>query len=246
LWPAVSFFPETTNAGKRASVLEHDREGCRDNDARGAGRSPAQASAVTRTNGSRQDCGGIGLLQRGVMPLVIAAASHADAAAIAAVRMAAARDLTVRFGAGTWSFAAETEASVRAELRTSTVLFARDAGLVVGTLRLAIKGPWTGRTDFFSPSDRPIYLTSMAVAPKRQREGIGRQLLDEARRVALSLRGDAIRLDSYDAPAGAGSFYLKCGFREVHRAEYNGTPLIWFETPLQDVRQTPTPELPSG
>jgi ribosomal protein S18 acetylase RimI-like enzyme len=180
------------------------------------------------------------------MPLVFAAATNADAAAIAALRMAAARDLTARFGAGTWSFAAETEASVRAELRTSTVVFARDAGSVVGTLRLAIKSPWVGRTDFFTPSNRPIYLTSMAVAPKRQRQGIGRELLEEARRVAVSLGGDAIRLDSYDAAAGARGFYVKCGFREVHRAEYNGTPLIWFETSLFDVRQTLTPELPSG
>jgi GNAT superfamily N-acetyltransferase len=166
------------------------------------------------------------------MPLVFAAATDVDAAAVAALRMAAARELTARFGAGTWSFAAETESGVRAELRTSTVLYARDNGVLVATLRLAIKNPWLGKTDFFSPSDRPIYLTSMAVSPKRQRQGIGRQLLEEARRVAAELGGDALRLDSYDAPAGAGGFYLKCGFREAHRAEYNGTPLIWFESAL--------------
>jgi GNAT superfamily N-acetyltransferase len=166
------------------------------------------------------------------MPLVFAAATAADAAAIAALRMAAARDLTARFGAGTWSFAAETESGVRAELRTSTVLFGREDGAVVATLRLSTKNPWVGNIDFFTPSDRPIYLTSMAVAPKRQREGIGRQLIEEARRVARNMRGDAIRLDSYDAAAGAEGFYLKCGFRPVRRAEYNGTPLIWFETAL--------------
>ena len=40
---------------------------------------------------------------------------------------------------------------------------------------------------------------------------------------------DAIRLDAYDAPAGAGDFYAKCGFREVGRATYRGVPLVYFE-----------------
>ena len=166
------------------------------------------------------------------MATVFASALETDAAAIAALRMAAARTLTTRFGGGPWSFAAESEGSVLAELRTSTILFARDEGTVVATLRLATKNPWVGNIDFFTPRQRPIYLTSMAVAPKRQRQGIGRQLLAEARRVALDLRGDVIRLDCYDALAGAGEFYRKCGFQERRRSEYNGTPLIWFEAVL--------------
>lgn len=166
------------------------------------------------------------------MPLVFGAATNADAAAIAALRMAAARGLTERFGAGTWSFAAESEFGVQAEIRTSTVLFARNEGVVVGTLRLATRNPWIGNIDFFTPCERPIFLTSMAVTPKRQRQGIGRQLLNEARRVALEMRGQALRLDSYAGPAGAAEFYLKCGFREVRRGDYNGTALIWFESPL--------------
>jgi ribosomal protein S18 acetylase RimI-like enzyme len=167
------------------------------------------------------------------MPLIFAAATNADAAAIAAVRMAAARGLTECFGAGTWSFALETEASVQAEIRSSTVLFAREEGLVVGAMRLATRNPWLGNTDFFTPCNRPIFLTSMAVAPKRQRQGIGRQLLVEARRVAMEMGGEALRLDSYAGPAGAGEFYCKCGFREVRRGDYNGTALVWFESPLE-------------
>jgi GNAT superfamily N-acetyltransferase len=167
------------------------------------------------------------------MALIFGAAASADAAAIAALRMAAARDLTEKHGSGTWSFAAETEASVRAELRHSNLLFAREEGVMVGTLRLATKNPWIGDTTFFTPSERPIFLTSMAVLPRRQRQGIGRRLLFEARKVAAEMGGKVLRLDSYQGPAGAGDFYRKCGFREVHRGDYNGTPLIWFETPLE-------------
>jgi GNAT superfamily N-acetyltransferase len=166
------------------------------------------------------------------MPLLFAAATQTDAATIAALRMSAARELTERFGAGTWSFALETEASVQAELRTSTVLYAREEDVVVGTLRLATRNPWLGNTDFFTPCDRPIYLTSMAVAPDRQRRGIGRGLLTEARRVAVEMGGKSLRLDSYAGPAGAGGFYRKCGFREVRQGDYNGTALIWFEARL--------------
>lgn len=163
------------------------------------------------------------------MPLVFAQATSADAAAIAALRTAVARDLTARFGIGTWSFSAESEASVLAELRTSTILYARDEGTVVATLRLSTRNPWLGETTFFTPCERPVFVTAVAVAPKRQRQGVGRRLLAEARRVAVDLRGEALRLDSYDAPAGAGEFYRRCGFREMRRGDYNGTPLIWFE-----------------
>ena len=168
------------------------------------------------------------------MPLVFAAATNADAAAIAALRMASARRLTERFGAGTWSFTMDTEGGVQAELRSSTILLVRDENLVIGSLRLATRNPWLGNTDFFTPCDRPIFLTSMVISPKRQREGIGRQFLQEARRVAGEMGGEALRLDSYAGPAGAGEFYLKCGFREVRRGDYNGTALIWFESPLQE------------
>ena len=54
-------------------------------------------------------------------------------------------------------------------------------------------------------------------------------LLEEARLAVRAWRGDAIRLDAYDAPAGAGGFSARCGFREVGRAAYRGVPLIYFE-----------------
>jgi ribosomal protein S18 acetylase RimI-like enzyme len=69
----------------------------------------------------------------------------------------------------------------------------------------------------------------MAVAPGMQRQGVGRRLLDEACAVAAAWPSDAIRLDAYDASAGAGGFYAKCGFQEVGRITYRGVPLIYFE-----------------
>jgi len=36
-------------------------------------------------------------------------------------------------------------------------------------------------------------------------------------------------LDAYDTAAGAGEFYRKCGFEEVGRVIYRGTPLIYYQ-----------------
>jgi len=62
-----------------------------------------------------------------------------------------------------------------------------------------------------------------------QGKGVGRRLLDEAKSLAKDWPSDAIRLDAYDAEAGAGGFYAKCGFREVGRVIYRKTPLVYFE-----------------
>jgi GNAT superfamily N-acetyltransferase len=69
----------------------------------------------------------------------------------------------------------------------------------------------------------------MAVHPSRQGRGVGRLMLQEARRIAAEWPAAAIRLDAYDAVAGAGGFYARCGFREVGRVVYRRSPLIYYE-----------------
>lgn len=161
--------------------------------------------------------------------ITVERATAADAAGVATVRLAAARELTRRYGIGTWSFALDSEDSVRADLAAAVLLIAREEGVVFGTLKLATKNPYLVDIPGFTPVERPVYLTAMNVLPRGQRQGIGRRLLDAARTTARELRGEAIRLDSYDAPAGADGFYRRCGFRETVRFNYNGTPLIFFE-----------------
>jgi GNAT superfamily N-acetyltransferase len=163
--------------------------------------------------------------------LRVATAVEADAAEIAALRTGVAERLTQDFGPGHWS-GAVTEKTVLRAIRTARVIVARDGSMIVGTLRLATKKPWAIDTKYFTQVRRPLYLTDMAVQPAVQRTGIGRQLLGEAASVARSWPADAIRLDSYDADAGAGPFYAKCGLREVGRVTYRGAPLIYFEMML--------------
>lgn len=159
----------------------------------------------------------------------VTVATDRDAADLALLRTAVAEDLTRRFGPGHWS-AVVTEKGELRNIRTSRVLIARDEEVgIIATLRLATKKPWAIDRSYFANIARPLYLTDMAVTPPLQRQGIGRRIMDEAKAVAASWPGDAIRLDAYDAKAGAGPFYAKCGFREVGRAAYRGVPLIYFE-----------------
>ncbi len=162
------------------------------------------------------------------MKLSVATATNADAAAIAALRTAVAERLTQDFGIGHWS-SCSTERGVLYAIRTSRVLVFRRRSTIIATLTLATKKPWAIDKSYFAPSKRPLYLTNMAVRPDLQRQGIGRQCLDEAKRIAREWPADTIRLDAYDADAGAGGFYAKCGFREVGRVIYRKTPLIYFE-----------------
>lgn len=151
-----------------------------------------------------------------------------QAPAIASLRQAVAEDLTARFGQGTWSHFG-TEKGVLFLMRTSRVYVATNQGEIIASVTLSTKKPWAIDRKYFSPCQRPIYLVGTAVDPARQHQGIGRLCLEEAKRIAKEWPGDAIRLDAYDATAGAGEFYRKCGFREVGRASYRNTPLIYFE-----------------
>src|SRR5437667_6104409 len=76
----------------------------------------------------------------------------------------------------------------------------------------------------------------MAVAPGKQRQGLGRRCLEEAATIARAWPADAIRLDAFDAQAGAGDFYARCGWTEVGRRSYRGTPLIYYEKLLTDIK----------
>lgn len=148
------------------------------------------------------------------------------------MRLAAARGLHARFGNGPWGRASDTVAGVALETLGGSVWVALREGGVIATLRLVHSNPWLCDIGFFSPAERPLYLTSMAVAPAQQRRGVGRACLAEVDRLAREWGCDAVRLDGFDAPAGAVGFYEKCGYRTVNRGEYLGVKLVWLEKAL--------------
>ena len=151
-----------------------------------------------------------------------------DAAAIAALRTGAGAELTRVHGKGPWG-GQGTERGVRFEMTRGVVYIVREGRRMVATLAISRRKPWAIDPAYFSASRSPLYLTSVAVAPDRQRKGIGRRCVEETKVVAADWRADALRLDAFDAVAGAGGFYASCGMREVGRVVYRRAPLVYFE-----------------
>jgi GNAT superfamily N-acetyltransferase len=151
-----------------------------------------------------------------------------DAPALARLHTAVAEHLTSLHGQGPWS-AKTSERGVLSAMRNMDVFVARQGREIIATVRLATKKPWAIDRSYFSPCQRPLYLLSMAVIPARQRQGVGRRCLEEVKRIAKAWPADAICLDAYDAEAGAGSFYARCGYAEVGRVIYRNAPLIYYE-----------------
>ena len=141
---------------------------------------------------------------------------------------AAAGALTARFGEGPWS-ALVTERGAELAQRHARVRVGKSGKKIVTVLRLSIKKPWAIDVSYFKPVKLPLYLTGMAVAPTHQGRGLGKLALEDAVAAARKWPADAIRLDAFDADAGAGSFYAKCGFSDRGRVVYKGDPLVYYE-----------------
>lgn len=159
-------------------------------------------------------------------------ATPEDAEAIAALRNAVSDNLTFKHGKGWWTGYC-TAAGVLFDLRNGTVLASLHRGDVIATLKLSVQKPSSIDLNHFPKAKHPLYLTSMAVAPEFQRQGVGRACLEQTIKIARCRGADAIFLDAYDHPAGgAGPFYARCGCRETGRARFKGVPLIYYELPL--------------
>jgi GNAT superfamily N-acetyltransferase len=162
------------------------------------------------------------------MRIKLQVATGEDVCDLVSLRNTVAQDLTSRFGKGHWSMNV-SERGVIFQMSRATVYVARYRRRLFATLALSKRKPWAIDTSYFTVCERPLYLTGMAVAPGRQRKGIGRLCIEQITEIARQWPSDAIRLDAYDAAAGGGEFYRKCGFREIAHASYKGNPLIYFE-----------------
>lgn len=162
------------------------------------------------------------------MPLKFRDATLADVAVIAGMQNAAAGALTARFGPGHWSSLVNERGAALGQ-RHARVRIGRDGKHVLTVLRLATKKPWAIDVSFFTPVKRPLYLTGMAVSVSHQGQGLGTLALDDACTIARRWPADAIRLDAYDAKAGAGGFYARRGFTDRGRVVFQGNPLVYYE-----------------
>ena len=159
---------------------------------------------------------------------MISTASRRDVRALVALRTAVADGMTEKFGEGHWS-AVPSKADVERQLRASLILVARRDGEIVGTVRLTTARPWAIEAIPFTPVSSALYVLGLAVSPVARGQGVGRQLMEAAKDVVRSGPAEALWLDAYDHAAGAGSFYMRCGFSKVGRTQYRELPLVYYE-----------------
>lgn len=163
-----------------------------------------------------------------VIPFSLNLATADDTPHLVALHNTVAEHLTQRHGKGPWS-SETTEKGVLYALRTKRVFVAREGAEIVGALGLTTKKPWAIDTSYFSECRKPLYLLAMAIHPAKQGQGVGRRCLELAKEIARAWPADAIRLDAFDAEAGAGPFYFKCGWTEMGRVVYRKAPLVYYE-----------------
>jgi GNAT superfamily N-acetyltransferase len=155
-----------------------------------------------------------------------------DVATAREILAAAAADLTTRFGEGHWSHVRSIE-TLRQYALNGTLYLTEAGAEPVGVLRLTERKISFYRKDWFArPDDRAGYLLDMSVHPSRQRQGVGRRAMELVDQLARSAHLSAVRLDAYAGPAGAGPFYRKCGYVQVHSATFRGVALEYFEKVL--------------
>lgn len=163
--------------------------------------------------------------------VTFADATDRDVEALSGLHAEAAAHLTAIHGEGRWSKPLILR-RIDAVPGRARVRLGRLGEQIVSALRLQTRKPWAIDVGSFTPAARPLYLTDMVVAVSCQGRGVGRAALADAHAIAREWPADAIRLDAYDAPAGAGGFYEKCGYVRRARVTYKGNPLVYYEMRL--------------
>lgn len=162
----------------------------------------------------------------------VSVATSSDIRALVALRTAVALGMTQDFGEGPWSVCPRDE-DVAYQLRASQVLVACRDAQIIGTVRLATVTQSAIDSSSFTPVASALYVLGLAVARQCRGMGVGRRLMDAAKDAVRSRFANALWLDAYEHAAGAGPFYIKCGFRERARTAHAGMPLClyeWLET----------------
>jgi GNAT superfamily N-acetyltransferase len=160
------------------------------------------------------------------------AATPRDARAGHAIRAAAAADLVARFGDGHWGTVLSLDAT-RDRAKLGELYLIEDSGAPVATFILNRRQPgWYHAAWFADPQARSGYLTHLAVRPESQRQGVGRHALAAAEALCRKAGLGALRFDAYQGPAGAGPFYVKCGYTLRFSNEFRGVGLDYYEKVL--------------
>ena len=160
-------------------------------------------------------------------------ASREDAMDAFNIRRSAADLLTSVHGEGHWSTVTSVK-TIRKHAEAGLVYLFFEGDSPIGTFHLVDRKIGFYKKEWFEIPDQPaFYLMHMALHPDRQRKGLGREMMIEIEAIAVNKSIHSIRFDAYNADAGAGKFYEKCGYQLVHKGSFNSVALLYFEKVLE-------------
>jgi GNAT superfamily N-acetyltransferase len=109
---------------------------------------------------------------------------------------------------------------------------ATDGPTLVGMVGLEHGG--VPAPEFVGSLEGAIRLTTLRVAPERQRSGIGLRLVSTAVDWARAQGWVRVVLDTTVQQRGAIALYERSGFSQLGRSMFGDYELVWFERPLSD------------
>ncbi len=107
---------------------------------------------------------------------------------------------------------------------------------VEGPVWVALRGNDIVGTVAAVPTDRGVYIRSMAIAPDARRHGLAHRLLEHVERFARQQTASRLYLSTTPFLANAIRFYERLGFRRTSEGPHTlfGTPLFTMEKLLSD------------
>ena len=112
--------------------------------------------------------------------------------------------------------------TTRQRVSKGECFLALEHDVVLGTILVIPPTHRFGNCDWYDRSDVAV-LSQFAVEPARQRQGIGRRLLDVGERRAAELGASEVSVDTAEGAAQLVKLYETRGYRQVGHAQWNHT-----------------------
>jgi GNAT superfamily N-acetyltransferase len=134
-----------------------------------------------------------------------------------------------------WNSTNPDSERMQQSLDSGFIYLAKDNGVCKGMVTLNDLEPDDYKqVDFPSGRKKPMYLQNMVVHPKWQGQGIAKQLIEFAQKLAREKGFDSIRMDVFKPSEDARQLCEKQSFKEVASflAAYQKIPYICYEKQL--------------
>lgn len=172
------------------------------------------------------------------MSTVIVKAQNEHASAIEDLWREAALDLVKRLGEGHWGNFPNlrgVRARIRSRESSKRLFVGLVEGQVVATISVSAKEPLFWKQKLWrEPGVKGLAVFDLTVRPGRQRQGIGRSLMQYAEDFAQKEGFAFVRLDAYLDNPFSNAFYDSIGYENRGSFVFRGAGLVQYEKAVRD------------